>query len=361
MTKTGTGTNLGFEIEDNSVFAKVYSEYEKNNTIFNENNIIGVGQQVVGVIQSINDKYALIDFDYKTNIIVDMDITEKIIIDELSVGDNVACVITEIIDNKQGFTIKGSLHQVKMLNIDNFLNLAVENKTVLTGTPIEYNEHGYIVLVNINEENIGLFMPHLLTDVNKLPDPNSIINTEIEFILDKFTKDNKNNFIVSRKKYLMTLIKEETKKLVVGELYEGFITGTINYGIFVQFKTCLTCMIHKSNLSDIAIDLLEKGELQNGQKIEFYIKDIQGKNINATQVFRESLLDTIQVNDILLGKVSSIKLPGILVDLDHESKGLIHENKLNGKTFNLNDEIKVYVTKIDKNKRQITLALYDEQ
>lgn len=361
MLKTGTGTNLGFETEDTSVFANIYAQYEKTST----NTILTVGQKIEGVLIATNSRYSIIDINNKSNVIVEMNASEKSIIDTISIGDTVSVIITDINDTKKGFTITGSLHKVKMVDVDSFLNDAAENRTVLTGTPVDFNQHGYTVLVNINDEIIALFMPHLLTDVNKLPDANSILDTEIEFILDKIYKDNKNTYVVSRKKYLNTLVKQEIKNIVPGEVYEGFITGTTSFAIFVQFGVvpgnpeCLTGMIHKSNLNETAAAMLEKGELLNGQRIEFFVKDKVENKLFLTQVLRESLWDSIQVNDILLGKVSVIKPFGVLVDLDYESKGLIHDNKLNGRVFKAGEEVKVYVTKVDKTKRQITLALYN--
>ena len=118
-------------------------------------------------------------------------------------------------------------------------------------------------------------------------------------------------------------------------------------------------MIHKSNLSEQAQKMLENNEIQNGQPIEFYVKDIADTKLFLTQVLRESLWDSIQVNDILMGTVSSIKSFGLLVDLDYETKGLLHESVLKGNITNykVGQQLEVYVKAVNKNKRQITLAL----
>ena len=356
MLNTGTGTNFGFEDENKSTteFAIAYREFEEKP----KSTILTIGTKINGTLVSKNNKYALIDINNKSNVVVSIDPLEKVILDMVETGSSVEVLITNIEDKKE-FLISGSLHQLKMIEVDSVLNSSFDNRTIMTGIPTEYNHAGYTVLVNINDETIALFMPHLLTDVNKLPNPDSIIGEEINFILDKINKDGKTSFLASRKAYLNTLARNEIKSLIKGNMYTGHVTGTTSFAIFIQFNGCLTGMIHKSNLSEQAQSLLENNEIQNGQPIEFYVKDISDTKLFLTQIIRDSLWDSIQVNDILLGTVSSIKSFGLLVDLDYETKGLLHESVLKGNITNykVGQQLEVYVKAVNKNKRQITLAL----
>jgi len=356
MLNTGTGTNLGFEEENKSTtqFAIAYREFE-NRT--NSTTLVA-GEKITGTLVSKSSKFALVDINNKSNVVIAIDPLEKVILDTLEIGSQVQVLITEISDKKE-YLISGSVHQLKMIEVDAVLNSSFENKVIMTGIPTEYNHAGYTVLVNINDETIALFMPHLLTDVNKLPNPDSIVGEEINFILDKINKEGKVSFLASRKAYLNTLARNEIKNLVKGSMYTGHVTGTTSFAIFIQFNGCLTGMIHKSNLTEQAQSMLENNEIQNGQPIEFFVKDISDKKLFLTQIIRDSLWDSIQINDILLGTVSSIKEFGLLVDLDYETKGLLHESVLKGNITNykVGQQLEVYVKGVNKSKRQITLAL----
>jgi len=356
MLNTGTGTNFGFEDENksSSEFAIAYRNFEQTSS----STIITPGSKIFGTLVSKNSRFALVDINNKSNVVISIDPLEKAILDSVEIGNEVEVLITDISDKKE-FLISGSLHQLKMVEVDSVLNLSFTNRTIMTGIPTEYNHAGYTVLVNINDETIALFMPHLLTDVNKLPNPDSILGEEINFILDRINKEGKISFLASRKAYLNTLARNEIKNLVKGSMYTGHVTGTTSFAIFIQFNVCLTGMIHKSNLSEQAQKLLENNEIQNGQPIEFFVKDISDTKLFLTQVLRESLWDSIQVNDILLGTISSIKSFGLLVDLDYETKGLLHESVLKGNITNytVGQQLEVYVKAVNKNKRQITLAL----
>lgn len=351
---TGTGDNFGFEEVTSNSFAEHLAKYEKMNDILN----IKTGSRVQGTVISKTGKYTSIDINGKSNVLVENTLLERSVLDNLSVGSQTEVLIKEITDRKE-YIITGSVYELKMVEVQDFLETAMKNKTTLVGTPKEMNHAGYTVAVHINDQTISLFMPHLLTDVNKLPNPESIIDTEIEFLLESSYKDGNKSFIASRKAYLQQIGLKEIKDIKKGELYTGFVTGTTDYAVYVQFKTGLTAMIHKSNLSEQAIAMLEKGEITDGHPIEFYIKDIIKNKIFATQIAKESLWDSIAVDQVLTGTVSSVKDFGVLVDLDYETKGLLHKSVLveHLTSYKKGQTVNVVVTAVNKNNRQITLVL----
>ena len=69
------------------------------------------------------------------------------------------------------------------------------------------------------------------------------------------------------------------------------------------------------------------------------------------------------VNQIITGKVNAIKPYGIFVIIDDVYTGLIHISQINGKyikdinkCFNIGDNIKVRVTDVDEDKKQLKLS-----
>jgi len=352
---TGTGTNEGFEINDNNnPFAQALAEFEKKHSNLN----INVGSKITGTLKMIDTKFALVSFGGKNDVIIPMSPNEKNIVDNYTIGDSLAVMITAIVDD-DNYNIYGSFHELKLKELSQFLDSAVTNKTVLTGIVKDMSFAGYTVTAYVDDQEINLFMPHLLTDVNKLPDPNSIMFKEIEFVLQEVYKEGQKSYLASRKQHLLNKMQGELRKLVIGNIYSGYVTGSTDFAVFVQFNECLTGMIHKTNLSPEAVELLDKGEVVPGMLIEFYVKGITKGKLFLTQMLRDSLWDNIKVNDILTGKVSTIKDFGLMVDLDYETKGLLHKSVLpkTVESYKKGESVTVVVTNVDKNRRQITLAL----
>lgn len=350
--------NFDFDLLDNTKeinpFAQALEEFELSHK---SSDNIKIGSKVTGKIILKNDKGIFIDFKGKNTVFVEETAQEASLLATLEVGTDITVLITNIVDDKS-FDITGSLYDLKMLEMMDFLNSAYQKKTVLTGTPTDFNHAGYNVLINIEDQQLSLFMPHLLTDVNRLPSQDSIINTEIEFFLEQVKKDGHLSYIVSRKAYLYHLAHKERRNLKKGEVYTGFITGCTDFAVFVQFNKCLTGMIHKSNLGQEAIDMLPN--IPAGTQIDFYVKDIMKDNkLFLTQILRETLWDSIAINDVLSGTISSIKDFGVMVDLDYDTKGLLHKSVLLNplESYKKGDIVKVVVTQVNKNNRQITLAL----
>lgn len=339
--------------KDNNPFEQALLEFEQRT---GDNANIKVGSKVTGKLVSKSDKYAFIDFKGKTSVCIDVTPQEVSLLAALEVGEDATVLITAISD-KDNFEIEGSLYQLKMIEMTDFLNNVYENRIVLTGVPTELNHAGYNVSVNIEDQEMSLFMPHLLTDVNKLPQPESILNTEIEFYLEQVRKDGNISYIASRKAYLINMAIKEKRNLKKGGQYDGFVTGCTDFAVFVQFNKCLTGMIHKSNLTEQAIAMLPN--IPAGTTIEFYVKDIMKDKLFLTQVLRDSLWDSIATNDELTGTISSVKDFGVMVDLDYETKGLLHKSVLANPldTYKKGDKVRVVVTQVNKSNRQITLAL----
>lgn len=357
---TGTGTLEGFE--------HLYDKQEQSQEQKELNDLINqysnfdeliINNVYTGVIESIGKKYCTVDINGKSSIYVNINnALESGIIKNFSVGDEIDVMITSI--DHSSFTVYGSIYNVVLKTVFSTVEEYVHDRSILNGYVLDMNHAGYTVKTIINGTEINLFMPHLLTDVNKLPDAESIIDTEIYFMVDTIEKDGNIQYIASRKKYLKSLIKEKIKNLNKGEVYTGTVTGPTNFGIFLQFEECLTAMIHKSNLSEDAVKMLEANEVKPGMVIEFFVKDI-GKNnkIFGTQIDESSLWDDVNVGDKMKGAVSSVKDFGVLVSLDYETKGLIHKSNLpkDVSSYKRGEMLYVQVTNVNKSNRQITLNL----
>jgi ribosomal protein S1 len=100
--------------------------------------------------------------------------------------------------------------------------------------------------------------------------------------------------------------------------------------------------------------------MKPGMFVNFYIKDIifRKNKVILTQILRDSLWDTISVDDIVSGKVIAIKPFGVLVQLDEETIGLIQNTYLQKNKVDLyiGQLIDVKVTSLMKDERKINLS-----
>jgi small subunit ribosomal protein S1 len=172
----------------------------------------------------------------------------------------------------------------------------------------------------------------------------------MQVMIESFSRE-EGTYIVSRRKYLQSLISEEVKNLETGRVYSGNVTGTTPFGVFIEFNDCLTGMIHKTNLNPEWQERIS--EITPGFEIDFYVKEIIKDKIILTQILRESLWDVIKVGQILTGKVKDNKQFGSLIYLDNETIGLVQNPN---KTLLIGEEIKVKVTLVDRQNRKIFLS-----
>lgn len=270
-----------------------------------------------------------------------------------NIGDKLDILVIDIDENN--YQISGSiaaLYESKarhsLTNLDKGTPLTVQVKEL---TPAGYS-------VNIFHESVTLpgFMPNTLAGINKLSSPDSIVGQTFEVMIESFSKD-EGTYIVSRRRYLQTLIPQAIKQLMNNVVYQGTVTGTTNFGVFVEFKDCLTGMIHKSNLNTEIQERID--EIKPGMVIEFYIKEIIKDKIILTQVLKESLWDSIKVNQTINGRVRDIKPFGVLVSLDEETNGLIHTSEMEKTSRKLQngEEIKVRIIAVDRMNRKIFLSV----
>ena len=146
------------------------------------------------------------------------------------------------------------------------------------------------------------------------------------------------------------------------KVYTGYVTGTRDFGVFVQFEECLTGMIHKANVNEKFREHL--ADIQPGTEVDFYVKDVikGGSQIILTQTLEESLWDTVRVGDKLNGKVITVKPFGALIALDYETNGLIQTTYINknNKSLKAGETVDVIIISIIRDDRKIYLTFGDD-
>jgi len=324
---------------------------------------VHVGQTMIGKVSNITEEGIVIDINYKDYIFVDVRKSEKKIVSNIQIGDDINVMIMEISSNP--YMIKGSVMELIKNDVIDKIRSSYVNKTSLSAKINEMIPAGFIMDILMNNITIPAFMPNTLAGVNRLTEAQSIdlVGKSIEVQLETLQQD-KGYYVVSRRKHLTHLIPEkieELKKALETDPYKGYIgtiTGSRDFGLFVEFEDCLTGMIHKSNINPEFKDTFQK--IPEGTPIEFYVKDvIKNNKIILTQVYNDSLWDTIEVGQKIEGTVIDVKPFGAIIKLDDETIGLIQTiyiEKFN-QTLQPNYVVKVKVISVIRETRKIYLDI----
>jgi len=351
--------------------------------VFNEEKIITPGdQKMMDVVDAmdfvtpspgkvVNATYVgstsheiLLDVGFKDYIRVERRGDELKVAQNLQIGEDINVAIMNVAYTPE-FSIQGSIVAIAEKEAKVSMKQKMINKAPVMATVREMNPAGYIL--EVVESNVTLigFMPNTLAGANKIFDPESIVGETMEVMIESYSRD-KGTYILSRKRFLESLIKGSIQELQIGETdvpYTGRITGAKKFGVFVEFNNCLTGMIHEANFNTEALESLGIDGIENippGTEIDFYVKEVLNNNrIILTQNFKPSLWDTIKIDDVVEGTVKSSKPFGVLVKLDGETQGLIHSSELKNSNRKLNygDKIQVRVISVKKGERKIYLSL----
>jgi small subunit ribosomal protein S1 len=223
---------------------------------------------------------------------------------------------------------------------------------------------GYMV----NVQGIECFMPGSLAGINKLHDFTSVIGTEMYVVPVSFSPD-RGTLVVSHRKYLQALIPGEIENLKanVGVEITGSVTGTAKYGVFVEFNSCLTGMIHNNDLDEETLTKFKARQIQPGDEIKFVVKDvISNTKITLTQKANEitnpwhDISLRYQIPCIVEAIVKTKKDYGLFIGIEEGVTGLLHVSEIGEEIMNEfknGDPITVQVTRIDAESMKVFLKM----
>ena len=329
---------------------------------------VNVGDIVSGKISNISKREIIININYKDSIYVDVKANDLKIVQNLEKGEEINVMITSTKETPH-YEIKGSITELIKMDVANLLKEHYKEKKPLIAHVKESIPAGFMLDIEMKNINITAFMPNTLAGVNRLTEAqsNDLLGKDIYVMLETLQQE-KGVYVVSRKKYLRSLIPEaiqqlkEDRKLDEPKVYTGTVTGSKDFGVFIEFNECLTTMIHKVNIHEEWRDRLT--EIIPGTQIDFYVRDLlKGDKIIATQILRESLWDTIRVGQVKEGIVRKVANFGVLVSLDDETTGLIQRTYIerHNKTLNKGDKVNVKIVSVIKDDRKIYLDFPNEK
>lgn len=141
---------------------------------------------------------------------------------------------------------------------------------------VSSNNGGFVVEI---AGMVKAFMPGSMAAANKINNYESLVGTEMEVMVESY--DSKFGFIVSRKKYLRTIVPIYLKNLEAqlkenkDTMLEVTVTGTTPFGIFCEINEALTGMIHKTLMSDELRERLRQNQVAAEEKLVIYVHKIE--------------------------------------------------------------------------------------
>lgn len=344
-----------FDLLDDSMVDKIQLERKKLQSLYDSVQVnVPKDNTVVNVkYVGITGEYFAFDGGFKDYVRVENRPSESKYLKNTNIGDSVDVFITEL--NENNFLIRGSISELYESRARKSLT-SLEEGVAVSAFIREMTPAGYNVDISFEGVTLPGFMPNTLAGINKLHEPESILGKTFDVMIESFSRD-EGTYILSRRKYLQNLIPQSIKELENGKVYKGHVTGTTEFGVFVEFNECLTGMIHKTNIDPSWANRIN--QISPGYEIEFYIKEIIKDKIILTQILRETLWDNIKIGQVINGRVRDIKPFGALVILDEETNGLIHTSELDKATRKISrgEDVRVKVIAVDRMSRKIFLSL----
>jgi small subunit ribosomal protein S1 len=324
--------------------------------------VLNVGQILTGKVYAVNSDFISVDVGYRELVYVKYE-KEPASIQALKPGEETAVLITASNYNSHAVgSINGGVkHKVFM-----DLREAVESGgTAWIGMVTHMIENGGYM---VNVQGIECFMPGSLAGINKLHDFTSVIGTEMYVVPVSFSPD-RGTLVVSHRKYLQALIPGEIENLKanVGVEITGSVTGTAKYGVFVEFNSCLTGMIHNNDLDEETLTKFKARQIQPGDEIKFVVKDvISNTKITLTQKANEitnpwhDISLRYQIPCVVEAIVKTKKDYGLFIGIEEGVTGLLHVSEIGEEIMNEfknGDPITVQVTRIDAESMKVFLKM----
>jgi len=347
---------------------KLYDLYIGHNSVQNMRTNVSAGEIVDGKVYAVSSEWMTVDVDYREMVYVQLSKEPQHVIEDYKPGDEVSVLITsdgyDTMSNNSHVTgsVSGGMKQRVFRDLQAGVDTA---DTAWVGRVSHMIENGgYIVTI----QGVECFMPGSLAGINKLHDFESIIGQEMYVVPVSFSPE-RGTIVVSHRKYLQAMIPTEIQNLkaAIEDKHTGEVTGTAKYGVFVEFNTCLTGMIHVNDLDEETMKKFKAREIKPGDSISFWIKDI----VSNTKITLSQKAESIENpwSDVdkkfkvpcnVEATVKTKKDYGLFISVEEGLVGLLHVSELEDgimDLYNPGDKITVQINRIDKAAQKIFLKL----
>ncbi|MGH2727164.1 MAG: 30S ribosomal protein S1 [Actinomycetota bacterium] len=238
---------------------------------------------------------------------------------------------------------------------------------VVNGTVIEVVKGGLIV-------DIGLrgFLPASLVDLRRVRDLHPFVGKKIEAKIIELDR-NRNNVVLSRRKYLEEAQSEGRKKfleeLQKGEVRKGTVSSIVNFGAFVDLGG-VDGLVHVSELSWRHVEHPSE-VVQVGQEVEVEVLDVDLERERISLSLKKTQEDPWRQfarlhapNEIIDGSVTKLVPFGAFVRVADGVEGLVHISELADRHVETAEQVvavgqavQVKIIEVDSERRRISLSI----
>lgn len=162
--------------------------------------------------------------------------------------------------------------------------LTLNNKAYYA-TILSTNKGGFVVDIM---NTIKAFMPGSMAAANRVTDFESFVGKKFEVMVESW--DPSYGFVVSRKKFLRTMLPSKINELNnklhdnIDTVFTGHVTGTTPFGVFVELDEFITGMLHKTLVKDETRDAMRNNEIIAGTEVKVYVHKIEGTRVILSDV-----------------------------------------------------------------------------
>lgn len=253
---------------------------------------------------------------------------------------------------KSGGAYVGSMVDYFIDSVKSELFEQIKKETTAYTVTIEsVNKGGYIVDLS----GIKCFLPGSLAAANRIKDFDSYIGKEIQVMIEGYV-ESKDIFIVSYKKYINKIMDSKIQELDLTKKYKGIVTGTSDFGVFVEWEEIYTGLIHKTEFEGES----HISNFNPGDEIEFYVKEIKDNN-RLTLTLEQPLERNVILSDLekqvkdgtvedYFSRVKNRRKNGALVEISSLGvMALIPQERLEKryKNIKIGDEVKISIYDVD--------------
>jgi small subunit ribosomal protein S1 len=334
------------------------------------------GDIVEGPVINIEKAAVYIDLaPYGTGIIYGKEfITARDIIKKINIGDSIAAKVVDL-NNKEGY-VELSLKEARQALIWSEAEEAIKTKKTLELPVMEANKGGLIIAW----QGISGFLPASQLKAEHYP---RVADGDKDRILEELKKLVGKKISVS---IISALPKEgklifsekspenkEKEKIVgkynVGDVFEGTVTGIVDFGVFVKIEDGLEGLVH---ISEIDWSLVEDPRLlfKVGGKVHVKIIDIKDNKISLSiKALKENpwveAAKKYKKDKVVEGVVIKFNKHGALASIEEGIAGLVHisefgsEEKLR-KSLELGKTYTFKITLFDPKEQKMALSFVNK-
>ena len=152
-------------------------------------------------------------------------------------------------------------------------------------TIMSTNKGGFVVDIM---NTVKAFMPGSMAAANRVTDFESMVGKKFEVMIESY--DPNYGFVVSRKKFLKTMLPVKLRELEdmletdKDHVFDGKVTGTTSFGVFVELDEFITGMLHKTLVKDETREAMRNNEIAAGSNVQVYVHKIEKNRVILSDV-----------------------------------------------------------------------------